>query len=97
MALVCYNTHQFTTLTTAIALSAESQSLAGCVAVLVQAESQNVRWWDDGLTDPTASTGHQLEAGKSLFYDIAAISGLKFIEEVAGAKLNVSYYRGQNA
>ena len=60
------------------------------LVALIQAEDQNVRWRDDG-TDPTASVGMLLEAGKDMLYtgDLGAI---KFIEEAASAKLNVSYY-----
>jgi hypothetical protein len=63
---------------------------AGATHALIQTESQNVRWRDDG-TSPTASVGVQLEAGKDFWYtgDLAA---LKFIQESATAKLNVSYY-----
>lgn len=58
---------------------------------LIQAESQDVRWTDDGTT-PTASTGMLLTAGDSLYYDRGPLSGLKFIEASASALLNVTYY-----
>lgn len=59
--------------------------------VLLVAETQAVRWRDDG-TAPTAAVGVPLAAGDSFMYtgDPAAI---RFIEQTASAKLNISYYR----
>ena len=64
---------------------------ANSVIVMIQAETQNVRWRDDG-TNPTAAIGMLLEAGDTLVYngDLAAI---KFIEVTASASLNVSFYK----
>ena len=61
--------------------------------VLIQAETQNVRWRDDG-TDPAAGVGIQLQAAKDMWYsgDLLAIT---FIEETPSAKLNVAYYKGE--
>lgn len=56
----------------------------------INTEDQNVRWRDDG-TDPTASVGGVLEPG-SYFTYTGDLSSIKFIEEAASAKLNVSYY-----
>lgn len=64
---------------------------AGTSYILIQAESQNVRWRDDG-TNPTATVGMVLAAGSTLEYDGSAPAALKFIEVAASAKLNVSYY-----
>lgn len=59
---------------------------------LIQALDQNVRWRPDGTsTAPTASVGMQLEAGKDIWYT-GDLATLKFIEEVSGAELNISYY-----
>lgn len=66
---------------------------AGTSHVIVNVEAQAVRWRDDG-TDPTASVGMRLEVGDSLEYDSRTLGTLKFIEEVSGAILNVSYYGG---
>lgn len=57
---------------------------------LIIPESQAVRWRDDGGT-PTASVGMPLDPGTPLQYD-GDLNRIKFIEVVAGAKLNVSYY-----
>lgn len=66
---------------------------AGTKLILVQAEGQAVRWRDDNV-DPTATVGYPLTAGSELRYTgwAAAHPSLKFIEQVAGAKLNVLYY-----
>ncbi len=62
-------------------------------AALIVAETQAVRWRDDG-TNPTASVGMPLAVDTPYWYtgDLGAI---KFIEAVASAKLNVSYYGAQ--
>lgn len=57
---------------------------------LITAESQAVRWRDDGKP-PTASVGMPLAAGVTLQYD-GDLSIVRFIQQGAGAKLNVSYY-----
>lgn len=49
-----------------------------------------VRWRDDG-TNPTTTVGNSLAPGQTLEYD-GDFSVLKFIEESASAKINVSYY-----
>lgn len=67
---------------------------AGTEMALVQAESQNVRWRDDG-TDPTATVGMILMAGATLEYDAAQLAVVEFIEAAASAKLNISYYGTQ--
>lgn len=56
----------------------------------IQAEAQAVRWRDDG-TDPTASVGMRLVADEEMWFT-GDLNAVKFIEEAAGAKLNVSYY-----
>ena len=64
----------------------------GARLALIQATDQAVRWRDDG-TNPTGSVGMQLGAGKDFFY-LGDLTDVKFIEEAASAKLNVSYYAG---
>ena len=60
------------------------------LAVMLQAEAQNIRWTDDGST-PTASVGMVLPAGASMVYR-GELTTLKFIRTTAGAILNVNYF-----
>jgi hypothetical protein len=60
------------------------------VFALIVAEGQAVRWRDD-KTAPTASVGMPLAVGVPLQYD-GNLQDIQFIEQVAGAKLNISYY-----
>lgn len=62
----------------------------GAEIAVIQAESQNVRWRDSGLT-PTTTVGMQLAAGRDMLFT-SKLSAVRFIEEAASAKLNVSYY-----
>lgn len=57
---------------------------------LIIAETQGVRWRDDG-TAPTASVGMPLTVGVPLQYD-GDLSKIRFIQQAASAKLNISYY-----
>ena len=59
------------------------------MAVIIP-ESEDVRWRDDG-TAPTASVGMPLAVGVALAYD-GDLTKIRFIEQAASAKLNVSYY-----
>lgn len=59
------------------------------MAVII-AESQAVRWRDDG-TAPTATVGMPLAVGVPLNYD-GNLQNIRFFEQAASAKLNVSYY-----
>jgi hypothetical protein len=62
----------------------------GATLAFILAESQAVRWTDDGST-PSASVGMPLAVGVPFMYcgDLAA---LKFFEQAASATVNVSYY-----
>ena len=80
---------QITSLSTATALTVP----AGTAFALINAQTQAVRWRDDG-TDPTASVGYPLAAGSEIQYNSASLSRLKFIEQVASATLNIVYYSG---
>jgi hypothetical protein len=60
-------------------------------SALVQAESQAVRYRDDG-TDPTASVGATLASGDSVVLT-GDLSSYKFIEQAASAKLNITFMR----
>lgn len=90
----CMGYQQITDLSSAIGLTVPARTPEGLSAkanfALIIAETQNVRWRDDGV-DPTASVGMLLVAGTPLQYD-GDLSKIKFIESTASAKLNISYY-----
>lgn len=62
----------------------------GARVALITAESQGVRFRDDG-TAPTATVGMPLAADTKFQYT-GNLSKIKFIEQAASAKLNVLYY-----
>lgn len=78
---------------TSLAAAAALTIPAGCSVAVIQAEGQPVRWRDDG-TNPTASVGMRILVGGELVYDATGLTTLRFIEEAASAKLNISYYGG---
>jgi hypothetical protein len=63
----------------------------GTSLVTIVPEGQAVRYRDDGVA-PTASVGMPLAVGSFLRYDAQNLQQLKFISQVAGAILNVTYY-----
>lgn len=63
----------------------------GTELVIVQAETQNVRFRDDG-TNPTASVGIILVANTVYEFSMAQFARVKFIEVTASAKLNCAFY-----
>ena len=77
---------QITSLASATALTVP----VGATVAVIQAESQSIRWRDDG-TNPTTSVGMVLSAGESVFFT-GSLSTFKAIEVAASAKLNISYY-----
>jgi hypothetical protein len=85
---------QITSLSAAAALSPPSTTKTGLAAkptfALIVAETQAIRWRDDGI-DPTATVGMPLAAGATLQYD-GDLTRIRFIEQTASAKVNVSYY-----
>lgn len=85
---------QITSLSAATGLTVPSKDVQGLACkpsiAMITPETQGVRWRDDD-TDPTASVGMPLAAGTTLQYD-GDLTKIKFIEQVAGAKLNISYY-----
>lgn len=83
---VCLGYQQITSLSSATGLTVPQ----GATLALIVPETQNVRWRDDG-TNPTASVGMPIFVGASLSYD-GDFNRIKFIEETASAKLNISYY-----
>lgn len=90
----CLGYQQITSLSSAQALTVPSVDANGLAVkpsiALITPETQGVRWRDDG-TAPTASVGMPLAAGVTLQYD-GDLSKIKFIEQTASAKLNISYY-----
>lgn len=90
----CMGYQQITSLSSAANLTVPVQTPDGLnakpVFALIIAEGQAVRWRDD-KTEPTASVGMPLAVGVPLQYDGDLIN-IQFIEQIAGAKLNISYY-----
>lgn len=82
----CLGYQQIGTLTTAQALTVPAGARIACIV----AEAQAVRWRDDG-TDPTASIGMPLPVNTLLEY-AGDLSRIKFIEQTASGKLNVTYF-----
>lgn len=58
---------------------------------LIIVENQPVRYRDDGVA-PTASVGMLLPFGSVFFYD-GDLKKIRFIQTIAGATINVSYYK----
>jgi hypothetical protein len=77
---------QLTSLASATAMTVPT----GATVALIQAESQSIRWRDDG-TNPTTSAGMVIAAGETVFFT-GSLSGFRAIEVSASAKLNISYY-----
>lgn len=91
----CLGYQQITDLSASIGLTLPATDPTGlsCTPAfaLIIAETQGVRWRDDGVA-PTASVGMPLAVGIPLQYD-GDLSKIRFIEQAASAKLNISYYR----
>lgn len=82
----CLGYQQITSLSSATNLTVP----AGATLAVIVPESFAVRWRDDG-TAPTGSVGMPLAIATVLSYD-GDLRRVQFIEQSAGAKLNVSYY-----
>jgi hypothetical protein len=85
---------QITSLSAATSLTVPSIDVNGLsikptIAVII-AETQAVRWRDDGVA-PTAAVGMPLAVNTPYVYD-GDIGRIQFIEQVASAKLNITYY-----
>jgi hypothetical protein len=85
---------QITSMSSSVSLTVPNRDLNGLnqkpVIALITPEGQAVRWRDDGIA-PTASIGMPLSVGVTLQYD-GDLTQIKFIEQSASAKLNITYY-----
>lgn len=85
---------QITGLSSVKGLTVPSVDLNGLACkptlALIVAESTAVRWRDDDV-DPTGTVGMPLATGVTLQYD-GDLSKIRFIEQSASSKLNVTYY-----
>ena len=83
---------QLTSLSSAVAVSTVSGGIpAGTQTVVLQPETQNVRYRDDN-TAPTSSVGMILVANQMYEVTVAQAAQMKVIEATASAKLNISFY-----
>lgn len=64
---------------------------AGSTRVKISVEAQAIRWRDDG-TMPTAAIGMPQAVGTTLDYQERGLASLRFISQVAGAVLNITFY-----
>jgi len=91
----CLGYQQITSLGTATGLTVPDKDPVTGLNVkanfaLITAEAQALRWRDDGVA-PTATVGMPLAVGVTLQYD-GDLSKIKFIQQVSGGIVNVSYY-----
>lgn len=90
----CFGYQQITDLSSAVNLTVPVRDPNGLnakpVIALITPETQGVRWRDDGVA-PTSTVGMPLAAGVTLQYD-GDLTKIKFIQQTASAKLNISYY-----
>jgi hypothetical protein len=88
----CLGYEQITVLSGVAALTVPTDPLSGQKATyaIIVPEAQAVRWRDDGGT-LSATVGMPVVAGGELDYD-GDLTKIRFIEQAASAKLNVSYY-----
>lgn len=90
----CFGYQQITDLSSAVNLTVPARDPNGLnakpVIALITPETQGVRWRDDGVA-PTSTVGMPLAAGVTLQYD-GDLTKIKFIQQTASAKLNISYY-----
>ena len=77
---------QLTSLSAATALTVPT----GARWCIFTAETQAVRWRDDG-TDPTAAVGMPVAVNVPTAY-YGDLNKIKFIEQTLSAKLNVAYF-----
>lgn len=90
----CFGYQQITSLSAATGLTVPVTDATGLSAkptiAIITPEGQAVRWRDDA-TAPSATVGMPLAVGVTLQYD-GDLTKIRFIEQTAGAKLNISYY-----
>lgn len=60
--------------------------------IVISVEGQAIRYRDDG-TAPTATVGMPLPVGNQPFYYTGTIGAIQFIQQTAGAIVNVAFYR----
>ncbi len=85
---------QITSLSSSTGLTVPQVDLNGLACkpsiAIITAETQGVRWRDDDVA-PTATVGMPLASGSTLQYD-GDLTKIRFIEQTASAKINVTYY-----
>lgn len=85
---------QITSLSASTGLTVPQTDLNGLACkpsiAIITAETQAVRWRDDDVA-PTATVGMPLASGSTLQYD-GDLTKIRFIEQTASAKINVTYY-----
>jgi hypothetical protein len=59
---------------------------------LITPESQAVRWVGSPTETLSSTVGYPLAAGNELEIEADALTNFRFIEQAAGAKLNVVYF-----
>lgn len=78
---------QITSLSSSTALTVPR----GARFALIKAQTQNVRWRDDG-TAPSGTVGMLLATTDPTLCYAGDLSAIRFIETTASAAINVSYY-----
>lgn len=90
----CLGYQQITSLSASAALTVPVVDANGLsvkpVIAIITPEVAGIRWRDDG-TDPTATVGMPLASGVTLQYD-GDLTKIRFIQQTAGAIINISYY-----
>jgi hypothetical protein len=90
----CIGYQQITSLSGAVSLTVPARDANGLsvkpTLAIITPETAGVRWRDDGVA-PTGTVGMPLAAGVTLQYD-GDLSQVRFIQQAAGAILNISYY-----
>lgn len=84
--------HQQLTLTTGTVQGLALAGITGIVGVMLNAETQNVRYRDDGQA-PTSAAGFVLKTTDPPLEYIGSLKMLQFIGASSGAILNAAIYR----
>ena len=84
--MTAYGYQQITDLSSAVGLTVPT----GARVAWIQAEGDNLRWRDDGVS-PTTTAGMYLADGDFIWYN-GPLEDLEFVEISGSGKLNVSYY-----